>query len=103
MPEAVFYSEEVHEQVALYITKHGGKVQTERTPPGWVYHKVTFEYSTYTPFGGANHPIYRYTLTDGSVILVQFLRGKGTVPDHPDAYWTALYVRKDDSGEAKAR
>jgi hypothetical protein len=96
MSKAVFYSEEAHEQVAQYITEHGGKVQTERIDPGWVFHKITIEYTNCTPFGGVNHPIYRYTLVDGGTLLVQFLRGYGAVPGHPDHYWTEVYVYREE-------
>jgi hypothetical protein len=102
MPEAVFYSEEVHPTVAQYIAEHGGKVQTERVAPAWVFHKVTVEYTTCALIGGCNHPIYRYTLADGGTLLVQILRAKGLVPGYPDQYWTALYVRKGDNGKNAA-
>ncbi len=100
MPEIIFYSEQVDERVAQYIAEHGGKVQTERVDPGWVFHKVTIEYTKYTPCEGVNHPVYLYTLADGGTILAQDLRGKGTVPGHPHHYWTALYIRRDDHGKA---
>ncbi len=99
MPEVLFYSEEVHEQVAQYVTEHGGRVQTERVDPGWVFHKITFEYTNAILFGGANHPIYRYILADGGSLLVQFLRGYGAVPGHPDQYWTTIYVYREEDNE----
>ena len=103
MPEGIFYSEEVHPTVAQYITEHGGKVQTERVPPAWVFHKITIEYIAYALIGGSNHPIYRYTLADGGTLLIQFLRAYGLVPGYPDHYWTTLlYVRKGDNGKDAA-
>ena len=97
MPEAIFYSEEVHPTVAQYITEHGGKVQTERVDPGWVFHKVSIEYTQYRRFGGGdNSPVYTYTLADGGLLLIQTHRSKGSVPGHPEAYWETLYVERGE-------
>lgn len=97
MPEAVFYSEEVHPTVAQYITEHGGKVQIERVDPGWVFHKITIEYTQYNRFGGGDSsPIYKYVLADGGLLLIQTHRSKGLVPGHAEAYWETLYIERED-------
>jgi hypothetical protein len=97
MPEETFYSETIHPTVAQYIAEHGGKVQTERIPPTWVFHKVTCDITSRVPVGSGDRPIYRYTLVDGAVILVQFQPGKGAVPGHPNCSWAALYVYKNEA------
>ena len=102
MPEQIFYSERLDERVAQYIAQHGGRVQTERVQPAHVFHKVTVAYTSCVSIGGDTAPIYRYTLVDGGILLVQFLRSYGYVPDHPDHYWTAIYIRKEGrNGEEK--
>ena len=99
MPEGIFYSEEVHERVALYIVEHGGKIQTERVDPGYVFHKVAFQYTGYKRIWGGDHtPIYQYTLPGSGTLLVQTIRGIGNVPGHPDDYWTVFYIYKEDDG-----
>ena len=105
MLKEIFYSEQVDERVAQYITQHGGRVQTERVDPGWVLHKVTIEYTGAKRIGGGdNAPFYEYTLADGGRVLVQSLRGRGSVPGHPDHYWTALHIWKEGrDGEEKTR
>ena len=101
MPKEIFYSEQVDERVATYIVQHGGKVQTERVDPGWAFHKVTIEYTRTKRIGGGDYsPIYEYTLADGGKLLIQNLRGRGSVPGHPDHYWTALYIWKEGSNGA---
>ena len=95
--EVTFYSGEVHERVALYITKHGGKVQSERVPPDWVFHKVTFSFTSERRIGGGDlSPIYLFKLVDGGRVLVQFIRSGLFVPGHPDHYWTTIYIYKED-------
>jgi hypothetical protein len=102
MPEGIFYSEEVHERVALYITDHGGKIQTERVNPGWVFHKVTISYTGCKRIGGGDYsPIYQYDLSGGARLLIQCLRGKGSVPGHPDDYWSAMYIYTEDGEDGK--
>jgi|SRR5579884_4373231 len=102
MPEEVFYSEEVHEKVATYIVEHGGKVQVERVNPGWVFHKITFHSKGTRRIGGGDYsPIYLHNLVDGGRLLVQYLRGKGTVPGHYDDYWTAFYIYTEDADGSK--
>ena len=102
MPEGVFYSEEVHERVALYITEHGGKVQTERVDPGYIFHKVAISYTSTRRIGGGDHtPIYWYTLVDGGTLLVQTIRGISAVPGHPDDYWTVFYIYTEDGDDGK--
>ena len=103
MLEGVFYCEEVHERVALYITEHGGKIQTERVDPAWIFHKVTISYTGTRRIGGGDFsPIYQYTMAGGGRVLVQSLRGRQPVPGHPDDYWTALYIYKEDDDGRKA-
>jgi hypothetical protein len=94
MKEEVLFSKEVPESVALYITAHGGKVQTERVDPAHVFHKVTFLYKSYKYFGGAinQSPIYLYILADDAKLIVQFIHADGAVPGSPMSYWTTLYV-----------
>jgi len=97
MLEGIFYSAEVHEQVALYIVKHGGRVQVERVDPGWVFHKVTFSFTSERRVGGRDaSPVYQYTMGDGGTLFVQTLRGRGFVPGHPHDYWTLLSIYKED-------
>ncbi len=98
MLEVVFYSEEVHERVALYIVEHGGKIQTERVDPAWVFHKVTFQYTGARRIAGGDYsPIYQHDLAGGGRLLVQTLRGRGSVPGHPDEYWTVFYIYEEDA------
>ena len=95
MEEMVFYSEEVHEAVALYLTAHGCRVQVERQPPDYVFHKVTCPVKSCVRFGGGDQcPFYRYYLSNGTVFLEQTLRPYGTVPGHPNDYWTTLYIEE---------
>jgi hypothetical protein len=96
--EEVVYSKEVAESVALYITAHGGKVQTERVSPAWVFHKVSFFYTKYRWTGGVinQSPIYLYTLADGGQLLVQFIHAEGAVPGHPASYWASLYIYTEE-------
>lgn len=97
----VVYTEQCPETVALYITEHGGMITTERVPPAWVFHKVTFYYENYHRFGGSDHsPIYKYVLADGGQLFVQYIHSKGPVPGHEDSYWTTISVeRKGDNGK----
>ena len=96
--EEVVYSKEVTESVALYITQHKGKVQTERVDPAHVFHKVSFLYTKYKWIGGVinQSPIYLYTLADGGQLLVQFIHAEGAVPGHPESYWTLLYIYTEE-------
>ena len=100
MPEVVFYSEEVAPPVKQFLKEHGGKVETEvytcAVSLPVVLHKVTFGYKNSLSVGGDATPLYRYTLIDGAGMLVQFLRGYGAVPGHPNQYWTTLHVERED-------
>ena len=96
MEEMIFYSQEVHEHVALYLTAHGCRVQVERQPPDYVFHKVTCLVKSCVRHGGGDQsPIYRYYLNDGAFFFGQTLRAYGTVPAHPNDYWTALYMERN--------
>jgi hypothetical protein len=102
MPEEVFYSEEVAEQVAKYIVEHGGKVQVERVNPAWVFHKVTIPTKGTRRIGGGDYsPIYLHDLADGGRALIQYLRGKGAVPGHPDDYWVVCYIYREDAEDGR--
>jgi len=95
MEEMIFYSEEVHESVALYLTAHGCRVQVERQPPDYVFHKVTCPVKSCARFGGGDQsPIHRYYLSDGAVFFGQTLRAYRTVPGHPNDYWATLYIER---------
>lgn len=100
MEETVFYCEEVHEQVALYLTAHGCRVQVERQPPDYVFHRVSCPVQGWVRCGGGdNSPIYRYYLRDGATFLEQTLRGRGSVPGHSNAYWSSLHIEQHDKDE----
>ncbi len=96
----VVYGKEVPETVAKFIVQHGGKVQTERVDPAWVFHKVTFYYTSYRLFAGevGESPTYKYTLKDGSQILVTYLNRGGDVPDPPTDSWTTIYIYDGKDG-----
>jgi hypothetical protein len=97
------FSKEVPESVALSITAHGGKVQTERMDPAHVFHRVNVFYASYRLIGGSVgvSPIYLYTLEDGARLIIQFIHAEGAVPGHLSSYWTELYIytEKGDNGK----
>ena len=93
--------------VEQYLKDHGGKIKTEvqtraASPPVILY-KVMLEYKRCFSMGNSDHPMYRYTLADGGTIFVQFLRGYGSVPGHPNQYWTTIYVWREENGQAKRK
>ena len=94
MPEGIFFTDNLHEQVATYLVEHGGRVETE-TVGSYVFHKVTIHIVSSVRIGGGDgSPIYRYTLADKGQLLIQFIRSKGAVPEHPEAYWVTMYIEK---------
>ncbi len=65
MAEEVFFTEQLHEQVATYIVRHGGWIKTEAIGP-CVFQKVTPGITSCVRFDGSgNGPIYTYALVDG--------------------------------------
>ena len=102
MAEEVFFTEQLHEQVAAYIVEHGGQVETE-TVGSSVFQKVTLPITSCNRFGGGdNSPIYKYALADGGQLLIQYNRSKGPVPGHYEAYWVTIYIQRGDNGKSAA-
>ena len=103
MPEeAVFFTDNLHEQVTAYLIEHGGQVETETVGP-YVFCKVTVQIKRSNRFGGGDEsPIYKYVLADGGRLLIQFIRSKGRVPGHPEAYWVTMYIERGDNGKDAA-
>jgi hypothetical protein len=102
MAEEVFFTEQLHEQVATYIVEHGGQVETE-TVSAYVFQKVTIRITSCIRFGGSDiSPIYKYALVDGGRLLIQFNRSKGTVPGHYEAYWVTIYIQRGNDGKNAA-
>ncbi len=95
MAEEVFFTEQLHEQVAAYIVERGGQIETEMVGP-YVFQKVTLHTTSCNRFGGGdNSPIYTYVLADGGQLLIQFHRSKGPVPGHYEAYWVTIYIQTE--------
>ena len=102
MAEEIFFTEQLHEQVATYLVEHGGQVETE-TVGSYTFRKVTIRITSCIRFGGGDSsPIYKYALADGGRLLIQFNRSKGAVPGHDEAYWVTIYIQRGNDGKNAA-
>ena len=102
MAEEIFFTEQLHEQVAAYIVEHGGQVETEMVGSS-LFRKITIQTKSAIRFGGGDSsPIYKYVLADGGRLLIHFNRSKGPVPGHYEAYWVTIYIQRGDHGKSAA-